>query len=78
MRTEQDRSILDAVLTCRPDLPYSCRNGVCATCRARVVDGRVEMARNWALTEEELAAGYVLTCQSVPLTDHVTVDFDIL
>ncbi|MCG5216069.1 2Fe-2S iron-sulfur cluster-binding protein [Streptosporangium soli] len=78
VRTEQDRSILDAVLTARPDLPYSCRNGVCATCRARVVDGRVEMARNWALTEEELAAGYVLTCQSVPLTDRVTVDFDIL
>ncbi|MCT9933204.1 2Fe-2S iron-sulfur cluster-binding protein [Planotetraspora sp. A-T 1434] len=78
VRTRDDRPILDAALEARPELPYSCRSGVCATCRARVVAGEVSMSRNWALTEDELAAGYVLTCQSVPVTGQVTVDFDVL
>ena len=68
--------ILDAVLTVRPDLPYSCTTGVCSTCRARVINGRVSMDRNWALTPEEVAAGYALTCQSTPVTEKVTVDYD--
>ena len=68
--------VLDAALRARPELPYACRGGVCSTCRARVVDGTVEMAANWALEPEELARGYVLTCQSVPTSDTLTVDYD--
>lgn len=71
-----DERVLDAALRVRGELPYSCRGGVCSTCRARLVDGEVTMARNWALEPEELAAGYVLTCQSTPVTDHLTVDYD--
>jgi ring-1,2-phenylacetyl-CoA epoxidase subunit PaaE len=70
--------ILDAALTVRPDLPYSCTTGVCSTCRARVINGRVSMDRNWALTPEEIAAGYTLTCRSTPITEKVTVDYDAL
>jgi ring-1,2-phenylacetyl-CoA epoxidase subunit PaaE len=68
--------ILDAALRSRPELPYACKGGVCSTCRAKVVEGRVEMARNFALEPDELAAGYVLTCQSTPATDRVVVDYD--
>jgi ring-1,2-phenylacetyl-CoA epoxidase subunit PaaE len=69
--------VLDAALRVRSELPYSCRGGVCSTCRARLVDGSVTMASNWALEPDELAAGYVLTCQSSPTTDHLTVDYDV-
>jgi ring-1,2-phenylacetyl-CoA epoxidase subunit PaaE len=71
-----DERILDAALRQRPELPYACKGGVCSTCRAKVIEGRVEMARNFALEPEELAAGYVLTCQSMPITERVVVDFD--
>lgn len=71
-----DERILDRALEIRGELPYSCRGGVCATCRARVTAGEVRMARNFALEPDELAAGYVLTCQSSPLTDHVSIDYD--
>ena len=60
----------------RGDLPFACKGGVCGTCRARVSDGEVRMRRNYALEESELDAGYVLTCQSLPVTDTVTVDYD--
>jgi ring-1,2-phenylacetyl-CoA epoxidase subunit PaaE len=73
---QRDERILDAALRSRPELPYACKGGVCSTCRAKVTDGRVEMARNFALEPDELAAGYVLTCQSSPLTDRVVVDYD--
>jgi ring-1,2-phenylacetyl-CoA epoxidase subunit PaaE len=68
--------VLDAARKVRPEVPFACTGGVCATCRARLVDGRVEMARNYALEPDELAAGYVLTCQSRPLTARVKVDYD--
>jgi ring-1,2-phenylacetyl-CoA epoxidase subunit PaaE len=68
--------VLDAALRVRGELPYSCRGGVCSTCRARVLAGEVRMARNYALAPDELAAGYVLTCQSSPVTDALTVDYD--
>lgn len=68
--------VLDAALRARAELPYSCRGGVCATCRARVVEGEVRMARDWALEPAERAAGYVLTCQSSPVSDRLTVDYD--
>jgi ring-1,2-phenylacetyl-CoA epoxidase subunit PaaE len=68
--------VLDAALRVRPELPYACKGGVCSTCRARVTDGKVEMVRNFALEPEELAAGYVLTCQAQPVTDRLIVDYD--
>ena len=69
-------SVLDAAQRVRGDLPFACKGGVCGTCRARVTDGEVSMRRNFALEEDELAAGYVLTCQALPTTDTVTVDYD--
>ncbi|MGI8415627.1 MAG: 1,2-phenylacetyl-CoA epoxidase subunit PaaE [Nakamurella sp.] len=68
--------ILDAALRSRPDVPFSCAGGVCGTCRAKLTDGTVEMASNFALEPDELAAGYVLTCQSEPTSDAVAVDYD--
>ena len=69
-------SVLDAVQRVRPDAPFSCRSGVCSTCQAVIRDGNVEMAVNYGLTDDEVARGYVLTCQSKPTTDQVEVDFD--
>ncbi len=71
-----DEPILDAAQRVRADLPFACKGGVCGTCRAKVVVGGVEMRRNYALEQHELDAGFVLTCQSLPVTDSVTVDFD--
>ncbi|HYN92849.1 MAG TPA: 1,2-phenylacetyl-CoA epoxidase subunit PaaE [Pilimelia sp.] len=68
--------VLDAALRVRAELPYACKGGVCATCRARVTDGEVRMARNFALEPDELAAGYVLTCQATPVSDRLAVDYD--
>jgi ring-1,2-phenylacetyl-CoA epoxidase subunit PaaE len=68
--------ILDAVLRLRNDAPYACKNGVCGTCRARCVQGKVEMAQNFALERDELERGYVLACQSYPAAGEVTLDFD--
>jgi ring-1,2-phenylacetyl-CoA epoxidase subunit PaaE len=68
--------LLDGAQTVRPDLPFACKGGVCGTCRARVVSGTVEMRRNFALEEDELAAGYVLTCQSLATSDEVVLDYD--
>lgn len=72
-----DGSILDAVLTVRPDAPFACKGGVCGTCRASLVEGTVDMARSYALEQSEIEAGYVLTCQSVPTSQTVTVDYDV-
>lgn len=72
----REQRVLDAALKVRGELPYACKGGVCSTCRAKVVSGEVSMARNYALEPDELAAGYVLTCQSTPTTDTVTIDYD--
>lgn len=69
-------TVLDAVQRVRPDAPFSCRSGVCSTCQAICTSGEVEMAVNYGLTADEVARGYVLTCQSRPITPEVTVDFD--
>lgn len=69
-------SVLEGAQRSRPDLPFACKGGVCGTCRARVVDGEVRMRRNFALEDKEVAAGYVLTCQSTAVTPKVVVDFD--
>lgn len=75
-RMGRDERVLDAALKVRGELPYACKGGVCSTCRAKVVSGEVTMARNYALEPDELAAGYVLTCQSSPVTDQVVIDYD--
>jgi ring-1,2-phenylacetyl-CoA epoxidase subunit PaaE len=72
----RDESVLDGAAATRNDLPFACKGGVCGTCRARVTDGEVEMRRNYALEDAEVEAGFVLTCQSHPVSDRVTVDFD--
>lgn len=69
-------TIVDAALRAGRDPPFSCRAGMCCTCRARLVDGRVEMAANYSLQPWETAAGFVLTCQARALTGRVTVDYD--
>ena len=71
-----DESILAAAGRAGLDVPYSCRSGVCATCRAKLLEGRVRMDRNFALEPADLAAGFVLTCQAHPLTERVVVSFD--
>src|SRR5882757_8597865 len=69
-------AILDAALEQGADLPFACKGGVCCTCRARLTEGKVEMEVNYALEAEELAAGFILACQSHPRTERVIVDFD--
>lgn len=69
-------SILDTAEAAGLDVPYACKGAVCCTCKARVVEGRVEMDMNYALTDDEVADGYVLTCQSHPRTPTVTIDYD--
>ncbi|WP_129790593.1 ferredoxin--NADP reductase [Sphingosinicella sp. CPCC 101087] len=69
-------NILDSARAAGLPAPFACKAGVCATCRARIVSGEVEMAARYGLTDEEVAAGYVLTCQSVPKGEGVEVDYD--
>ncbi len=71
-----DESILAAAARAGLDMPYSCKSGVCATCRAKVLEGEVRMDRNFALEPTEVAAGFVLTCQAHPLTERVVLSFD--
>jgi ring-1,2-phenylacetyl-CoA epoxidase subunit PaaE len=72
----RDVPVLDSAQQVRADLPFACKGGVCGTCRAKVTAGEVAMRRNYALEPEEVAAGYVLTCQSLPVSVAVTVDYD--
>jgi ring-1,2-phenylacetyl-CoA epoxidase subunit PaaE len=68
--------VLEAALQVRADAPFACKGGVCGTCRAKVVEGSVEMDTNWALEPDEVDRGYVLTCQSHPTSDTVVLDYD--
>ncbi|MEU9286301.1 1,2-phenylacetyl-CoA epoxidase subunit PaaE [Streptomyces sp. NPDC048275] len=70
------RTILDGAQKNRPDLPFACKGGVCGTCRALVTDGEADMRRNFALEPAEVDAGYVLTCQSFPVSETLSVDYD--
>lgn len=72
----EDKSILQAALDSGADLPFSCKGGVCATCRAKLLEGNVEMEINYALEEDELEKGYILTCQAHPRSEVVRVSFD--
>jgi ring-1,2-phenylacetyl-CoA epoxidase subunit PaaE len=69
-------ALLDVALDAGLDVPFACKGAVCCTCKARVLEGQVEMAMNYALTDEEVADGYVLTCQTHPRSAHVVVDYD--
>ena len=70
------KAILDAALDAGADVPYACKGAVCCTCRARVLEGSVEMEMNYALEDDEVEDGYVLTCQSHPTSDKVVVSYD--
>jgi ring-1,2-phenylacetyl-CoA epoxidase subunit PaaE len=72
----RDISILEGAQRSRPDLPFACKGGVCGTCRAKVTEGKTNMRRNFALEESEVDEGFVLTCQTLPISDTVTVDYD--
>ena len=69
-------NILDAALAHGADLPYACKGGVCCTCRAKLLEGDVHMEVNYALEEEEVEQGFILTCQSHPRSERVVIDFD--
>ncbi len=72
----ESKSILDAALQEGADLPYACKGGVCTTCKAKLTEGKVRMDVNWGLEPDEVAAGYILTCQSHPVSEKIVVDFD--
>ena len=72
-----DTTILDAALQQGADLPYACKGGMCCTCKARLLEGEVEMDVHWGLEHEEIEKGFILTCQSHPKTEKVVVDYDI-
>ncbi len=71
-----EETVLDGVLRLRPDAPYACRGGVCGTCRATVTSGTAAMDANFALEDDELERGFVLTCQARPTGPELTVDYD--
>lgn len=69
-------SVLEAAIEAGVDAPFSCKGAVCCTCRAKLLEGKVNMTANYALTEEEVAEGFILTCQSHPITERVVIDYD--
>jgi ring-1,2-phenylacetyl-CoA epoxidase subunit PaaE len=71
-------SMLDASIEAGVDAPFSCKGAVCCTCRAKVIEGKVKMDANFALTDDEVAEGFILTCQAHPLTEKVIIDFDAI
>lgn len=74
--THSNESILNAALRVRPDVPFACAGGVCGTCRAKLTSGTVDMEENYALEQDEIEKGYILTCQSRPTSKEVSVDYD--
>ncbi len=71
-------TVLDAALDAGVDVPFSCKGAVCCTCRAKVIEGKAKMDANFALTDSEVAEGFILTCQSHPLTEKLVIDFDAI
>ena len=76
LRMRRDAHVLDVALAAGFDLPYSCKGGVCCTCRAKVLEGEVAMDRNFTLEQWEMDKGFVLSCQARPLTDALVVSYD--
>ena len=72
----RDTTVLEGAQRTRPDLPFACKGGVCGTCRAKVTAGEVHLRRNFALEDSELADGFVLTCQSLPVSDTLAISYD--
>ena len=72
----RNETVLNAALAHGIDVRHSCKSGVCATCRTKLIKGQVDMDANYALEDYEIARGFILSCQSYPVTDHLTVDFD--
>ncbi len=70
-------NILDEALNNNADLPFACKGGVCATCKAKIIEGQVEMPVHYGLEDEEIEQGFVLTCQSIPVSDKLIIDFDV-
>lgn len=75
--TKDFDNILDAALAAGADLPFACKGGVCSTCKCQILEGSVEMKINYALEEKEVAQNFVLSCQAVPTSEKVKVDFDV-
>jgi ring-1,2-phenylacetyl-CoA epoxidase subunit PaaE len=75
--TKDFDNILDAALNAGADLPFACKGGVCSTCKCEVLEGSVEMKINYALSDKEVGQNLVLSCQAVPTSEKVTVDFDV-
>ena len=73
---KETQSVLEAALEANVDAPYACKGGVCSTCRAKLIEGEVDMEANYALEDYEVERGYILTCQSYPRTDKIVVDYD--
>jgi ring-1,2-phenylacetyl-CoA epoxidase subunit PaaE len=73
----KDKSILDAALSHGADLPFACKGGVCCTCKAKLLEGKVKMDVNWGLEQDEIEQGFILTCQSHPVSEKVVIDFDM-
>ena len=74
--SSQGESVLDAAINQGLDVPFSCKGGVCCTCKAKVIEGEVSMDANYSLSEDEVAEGFILACQAHPKSDNVVVDFD--
>jgi ring-1,2-phenylacetyl-CoA epoxidase subunit PaaE len=74
---QKGQNILDAAQAMGLDMPYACKGGVCCTCRAKLIEGNIEMQVNYALTKQEVAQGFILTCQAIPQSDRISVDFDV-
>ena len=74
--SSQGETILDAAMNAGADVPFSCKGGVCCVCKAKVLEGKVNMDQNYSLSEDEVEQGYILTCQSHPVSENVVVDFD--
>ena len=70
-------TILDSALERSADLPFACKGGVCCTCKAKLLEGRVEMPVHYGLEDDEIEEGYILTCQAIPITEKILVDYDI-
>ncbi len=76
--SSKGKSVLDAAMDAGVDVPFSCKGAVCCTCKAKVLEGKVQMDKNFALTDKEVEEGYILTCQAHPLTEKVLVDYDVV
>lgn len=78
VKVPRQGNVLDAALAASMDLPFACKGGVCCTCKARLIEGEVDMAVNYGLEPDEIERGFILTCQAKPLTDKLVVDFDAI